>query len=398
MFPYGPNWYAGVMGTAIVSVAAMSLPQAFPGRSAVAVVFWALAVLLLVAVSTAAVKHRRLLRPHLLDPVMAHFYGAPAMGLMATGAATMLAGKLVIGASGAFVLDVVLWVLGTVVGLSTAVLVPYTAITRHEQADDSANGTWLMPVVPPMVTAATGALLVPYAPAGQGRATLLLFCYACFGCALLASVLVMGAMWQRLVRHGVGAPASVPTVWIALGFLGQSVTAAHHLAVVAPAAMPEYTAALRAFALVYGVPVWGFAMFWLALAAALVSRQLRLGLPFTLSWWSFTFPLGTVVTGTEALSSLTGLGAFEALAALGLVTLLGAWVTVAVRTVRAQWRRRPAEPQPNRTSYAAGLLSRRKSRQRCHSSSSPIARAAVASSARQVRKPRLGSCSHGTGP
>ena len=50
------------------------------------------------------------------------------------------------------------------------------------------------------------------------------------------------------------------------------------------------------------------------------------------------------------------------------------------------------------SSAAAGLESRRNDEQRSHSSVSPIARADSASRARLRRKPRLGSCSHGTGP
>ena len=41
-------------------------------------------------------------------------------------------------------------------------------------APSAAFGGWLMPVVPPMVSASTGALLVPHAAAGQPRLTLLL--------------------------------------------------------------------------------------------------------------------------------------------------------------------------------------------------------------------------------
>ena len=44
---------------------------------------------------------------------------------------------------------------------------------------------------------------------------------------------------------------------------------------------------------VYGVPTWGFAMMWLALAAAITVRTARRGLPFALTWWSFTLPVGT---------------------------------------------------------------------------------------------------------
>ena len=53
--------------------------------------------------------------------------------------------------------------------------------TRYEISPDAAFGGWLMPVVPPMVSAANGALLIPYAGSSQGRLTLLLACYAMFG-------------------------------------------------------------------------------------------------------------------------------------------------------------------------------------------------------------------------
>jgi len=225
--------------------------------------------------------------------------------------------------------------MGTLFGLFTAVAVPYRAITHHEVTEESAFGGWLMPVVPPMVTAATGTVLLPHLPAGQAQQTMLVFLEACFGLTLVFSLLVLAALWPTLLRHGAGAPGTVPTLWIVLGPLGQSVTAAHHLGAVAGDAMPAYGPALRAFALVYGVPVWGFAMLWLSLAAALTIRQLRRGLPFALTWWSFTFPVGTVVTGTSALATLTGLDALRVAAGLLFVLLLTAWAVVAARTVRA---------------------------------------------------------------
>ena len=56
---------------------------------------------------------------------------------------------------------------GTIIGMVTAAAVSYLTFTRHLVKPDSAFGGWLMPVVPPMVSASTGALLLPYAPAGQ---------------------------------------------------------------------------------------------------------------------------------------------------------------------------------------------------------------------------------------
>ncbi|WP_229382403.1 hypothetical protein [Microbacterium schleiferi] len=77
---------------------------------------------------------------------------------------------------------------------------PYLTFTRHEVSDQSAFGGWLMPVVPPMVSAATGALLLPYAPEGQARLTLLLACYAMFGLTAISSFVIITLIWGRLGR------------------------------------------------------------------------------------------------------------------------------------------------------------------------------------------------------
>ena len=91
------------------------------------------------------------------------------------------------------------------------------------------------------------------------------------------------------------------------------------------------------FALLYGVPTWGFAMMWLALAAAITIRTaLRSqpgGLPFALTWWSFTFPVGTCVTGTIALAARSHAGVLEAASVILYGLLVFAWVVVGARTV-----------------------------------------------------------------
>src|SRR5690349_15689560 len=148
----GPNWFASVMGTGIVATAAAT----------------------------------------------------PPMALLTVGAGALLLGPGLIGAHAAIAIDAVLWPLGTITGLAGSLAVPYLMSTRLQAAPDAAFGGWLMPVVPPMVSAATGALLVPHLPAGQLRLTMLLACYAMFGLSLIASLLVITQLWRRLVRYGAG--------------------------------------------------------------------------------------------------------------------------------------------------------------------------------------------------
>ncbi len=333
-----PRWFTSVMGTGIVATAAVTLPGAGLAIRRGALAVWLLAAGWLAILSFAwvahAVRHRATARGFADDPVHAPFYGAPPMALLTVGAGALLVGRDLVGLQTALAVDWTLWIAGTLGGLVSAAAVPYLMFTRYELAPRDASATWLMPVVPPMVSAATGALLVPYAPAGQARLTLLLGCLGLFGIAAIASGLVATLLWARLTHHGVPEPALRPTLWILLGPLGQSVTAAVLLARVAPTALTRVDAAgVRIFALLYGVPVWGFAILWLALVTLITARTLREGLPFTPSWWSFTFPIGTVVTATSGLALRTGSVVLHFAAPVLFVALVAGWVIVAARTV-----------------------------------------------------------------
>jgi C4-dicarboxylate transporter/malic acid transport protein len=334
----GPNWFATVMGTGIVANAAAVLPLHLPGLRIFATAVWALASAMLIALTAAFgvhwVRYPERARGHAANPVIAQFWGAPAMALMTVGAGTLVLGRGMIGPA-AVGADWVLWLSGTALGLVTAVWIPYLMMTRHVIGAGDPFGGWLMPVVPPMVSAATGALLIPYVGSAQGRLTLLLACYAMFGISLFASVIIITQIWSRLVTHKLGPAVMVPTIWIVLGPLGQSVTAAGNLGTQAARVLPEpYAAGAAVFALLYGVPAWGFAMLWLALAAAITVRTARRGLPFALTWWSFTFPVGTCVTGTIALAVRSQAGALQAASVVLFTLLLAAWLIVAARTVR----------------------------------------------------------------
>ena len=339
----GPNWFASVMGTGIVATAAASLPAHLPGLRAFAEVVWVFAaVLLLVLVVVVGghwLRHPTVARSHARNPQMAHFYGAAPMALLTVGAGSLLVGTDLIGERLAIDLDWALWTAGTAGGLFTAVSIPFLMFTQHSVEPDAAFGGWLMPVVPPMVSAATGALLISHMPPGSGRQTMLYYCYAMFGLSLVASLIIITMIWTRLAYYGISGTARVPTLWIVLGPLGQSITAAGLLGTSAALAVdPTVAAGMNVFAILYGVPVWGFAVLWISIATSLTIRTLRRGMPFALTWWSLTFPVGTFVTGTTQLAVHTGLPAFRIAAVVAYVGLLATWILVAIRTARGSLR------------------------------------------------------------
>lgn len=343
-----PNWFAAVMGTGILATAAVGLPVGVVAASLIrplAVAAWVLAAVLLVGIGTlTALQWRQrpgLARTHHRHPVLAHYYGAPPMALMTVGAGALLLGPDLVGAELAVRIDWVLWTAGTLLGLVTCLVVPYSRLTGQIGAPGepsaAAFGGWLMPVVPPMVSASTGALLLPHVPAGHLRLLLLIAGYAMFGISLIASLIITRQIMTRLTRHGLPEPRLVPTLWIVLGPLGQSVTAAALLGEHAQLAIdPPYASALRVFGLVYGVPVFAVAMLWLVFATSITLRTIRDGgLPFAPTWWSFTFPVGTCVTGASCLAGTTGAGLFAVLGVVLFGGLLVSWAVVSTKALRS---------------------------------------------------------------
>lgn len=348
----GPNWFASVMGTGIVANAAATLPLIGEHLQTFALIVWVVATtllaILLAAILWQWVRHPEIPRGHWNDPVMAQFYGAPPMAMLTVGTGAMIIGHNLIGQSAAQLMAWTLWIVGTAIGLLTAVVIPFRLFTQFQVRQDGAFGGWLMPVVPPTVSATAGSFLIPTLESQTAQDTMLMACYAMFGMSVIASLIIITLIWSRLAHYGSSGTARVPTLWIVLGPLGQSITAAGLLGTVAlTATAPPLSTALNVFAVLYGVPVWGFAVMWACIASMLTIRTIRRKLPFALTWWSFTFPVGTCVTGTTQLAKHTGLPVFSVLAVVFFIGLLSAWGLVALRTLRGVYRADLLRPPTN---------------------------------------------------
>src|SRR5579875_3019155 len=336
---FGPNWFAAVMGTGIVANAAMLLPVHALALRYLALCFWLAATALLALFLLLTLLHW-LHHPHVakgdaLDPHAAQFYGAPPMAFLTVGAGALLVGRYLLGLPLAVSFAWVLWT----IGMLTVFIVPYLMFTTHQIDLEATLGSWIVPIVPPMVSAATGAPLVAHLPAGADRTAFLLALLAMFGISLFIALIVFSLLWARLVYRGVGGAATVPTIWIGLGPLGQSITAANLIGATAQEAIAApYAQGLKMMELLYGVPVFGFEMVWLAIALAVTLRAARRHLPFTLTFWSFTFPVGTCVTGASELALHTHLVEFKVVALALFALLLVGWSLAARGTAAGAWR------------------------------------------------------------
>jgi tellurite resistance protein TehA-like permease len=69
-------------------------------------------------------------------------------------------------------------------------------------------------------------------------------------------------------------------------------------------------------------------------------------MPFALTWWSFTFPVGTCVTGTIVLAARSNAEALRGASVVLYALLLVSWLIVAVRTAYTSASGRLFQPLP----------------------------------------------------
>jgi tellurite resistance protein TehA-like permease len=102
--------------------------------------------------------------------------------------------------------------------------------------------------------------------------------------------------------------------------------------------MPTIGIVAEAIGVIGGTMLWGYGIWWLALAIMVTIGYLRDGMPFNIGWWGFTFPLGVYAVATLALARQTHLAilADAGIVLVGLLVLL--WIIVFSRTALGAWR------------------------------------------------------------
>ncbi|CCG08458.1 TDT family transporter [Pararhodospirillum photometricum] len=336
---FTPNWFAVTMGTGVLALVWPQLPWPLPDAFAVGRVLWGVALVLFCVFSLLYAArwllYRREARAVLHDPVGSLFLGTIPMGL-----ATVVNGFLVFGVplwgETAVAVARVLWGLDVLLALACGLGVPYLMFTRQQHRLEVMTAAWLLPIVAAEVAAASGGLLAPFLTPEAGTAVLV-GCYVLWAFSVPLALSVLVILVLRLVLHKLPERTMAATGWLALGPIGTGALGLLVLGNAAPSVcqttLPMLAEVAPGLGLVGGLVLWGYGAWWLLLAMLKTGHYLRQGLPFTMGWWGFTFPLGVYTLATLALARATDLAGFAwAGQGLGLM-LAGIWAVVSGATL-----------------------------------------------------------------
>lgn len=170
------------------------------------------------------------------------------------------------------------------------------------------TAAWLLPIVAPIVVAASGATVAEVLPHPQHALWTIIVSYILWGIGVPLAMTVLVIYFHRLTVHKLPPREVIASVFLPLGPLGQGGFGLMQLGKVAMQTFPK-TQTLQAATTTAGdilyvvgwlmaLIMWGFGIVWLCFAVASISRS---KFPFNMGWWAFTFPLGVFATATTTL-------------------------------------------------------------------------------------------------
>ena len=331
---FTPSWFSVNMGTGIISILLHTVPHKFDGQTIIATVVYVFNIVLFLVFLSLSVA-RYTLYPWVFAIMLKHstqslFLGTFPMGLATIVNATVLIAVPAYG-SWAIQLAWTLWWIDVVLSVSTCFGVPMVMFHQHQLSLDKMTAAWLLPIVPTVVAAASGALVSTVLPPEHALITLLVS-YALWGIGMSLSFMIMAIYIHRLAVYKLPTSEVIVSAFLPLGPLGQGAFGIIEMSQSGRTVFPAvgFTGVAIAGEVVFvvstvvGLVLWGFGAWWLVHGISSVSIRIATSgrLKHNMGFWGFIFPLGVWTAATIALGTAIPSEAFNYLSIIFVVVLV----------------------------------------------------------------------------
>ncbi len=316
-----PSWFASVMGTGVLALVSLFYSKyLFVLKDFAYELFYfnvALFFILLILWILRWVFFREDALKDLNNPIISNFYPTIAVGMLVLSADFIFIAK-------DFFMGEIFWFAGALSTMFFAVLILFIMFKGSHVKIDHINPAWFIPPVGLVVVPIAGSSLISHF-SGIFKEFVIILNYICWGSGFFIYLALLAICINRFILRKPLPNTLAPTIWINLGPIGASTTSLINL--IKNSAFVK----IKEPFFVSGLFFWGFGIWWTIMAIIMTLYYIKkLKLPFTMSWWAFTFPLGAYVAATHSVSLLfkisiidyIGFGLYWLLLLLWLLTLI----------------------------------------------------------------------------
>ncbi|KAK2740140.1 Plasma membrane sulfite pump involved in sulfite metabolism [Myotisia sp. PD_48] len=250
---HGGSWFAANMGTGITAILLKNLPYQFTGLHYIAVVIFVLNVALFALFLCISIV-RYVLWPAKFVQMLQHPQHSMLLGTFPMGFATIvnLVVYICVPAWGtwATTLAWVLWWIDAVVSIAVCFYIPFVLITQHKASLDTMTAAWLLPIVAPIVCAASGGVVAEILPNDSYALLTVIICYIMWGMAVPFAMVILVIYFQRLALHKIVPQMAIVSTFLPIGPLGQGGFGLMQLGLVSRKVFPKVGAYLYQMTLV----------------------------------------------------------------------------------------------------------------------------------------------------
>ncbi len=316
---FSPAWFASVMGTGIVALTCNFYSKYIAILKDISIFIFYFNMILFFSLIIPWVLRWIFFREdaiaNLKHPILSNFYATIAIAMLVISANLLVIGHDIFLAK-------LFWILGSLLTILFSILTPYIVFTGSHVKISHINPAWFIPPVGLIVIPIAGSFFIQ-----SMKEIAIVINYFGWGAGFFIYLALLAICMYRFILYTPLPSTLAPTIWINLGPIGAGSIALINLIKATP------FISIREPFFVFALLFWGFGIWWVMMAILLTIHYIKkISLPYAMSWWAFTFPLGAYSAASHKIAMLFNIPIIDHIGFCLFLLLLFLWSHTLIKT------------------------------------------------------------------